>query len=83
MTYNVSMETLNPTIPYHTFPFDIYETLVSVLIGLVTLKLVRIIVRDMGKPRTDFSVSNFLGLFVLDLWTNTNQTHHVTLRPLT
>jgi len=45
----------------------------------LTLKLVRIIARGVDNLYTNFGVS--IGRLVLDLWANTCQTYHVTLRP--
>ena len=58
---------------------------VSALIGLVTLtfdlltsNLVLVIASGVGNFPTTFGIS---GTFVLDLWANTSQTDHMTLRP--
>jgi len=45
--------------------------MVTLIFDLLTSKLVRIIAHGWV----------FKGLFVLDLWSNTYQMHHVTLRP--
>jgi len=47
-------------------------------IDLLTSNLVRIIAVGWV---TFLPILVFLGLFVLDLWSNTCQTYHVTLRP--
>jgi len=46
---------------------------VTLTFDLVTLKLVRIIARGVGNLPINFV---FMGLFLLDLFSNTCQTHH-------
>jgi len=50
----------------------------TLIFNLLTLKLVRIIDRGV---RNLLPILLFLRLFVLDLWSNTCQTHHVTSSP--
>ena len=54
-------------------------SLVALTFDLLTLKLVRVIARGV-RWATFLPILVFLRRFVLDLWVNTFQKHHVTLR---
>jgi len=65
-----------------TFSVSALIVLVTLTFNFLTSHLVRVILPvGWASWATFLPILMFLGLFVLDLWANTCQAHHVTLRP--